>query len=514
MKRKIYNILTLPFTKSIDIFLMMFVLFCFNVVYGYISIYHTPIYSIYLALNGFLLSYIVTLMLSLMPSVVQKIISILIIIFFAILFVIEFYCIDYLKVPFDADFATMIFTTNTNEASEFLQSMVPNYFILKIIVLVIIVGVCCCFVKKIAKNNWIVVSLLIVLLISVLGSMYNSATWEHCIIKKIYNIARYDVPTNLREFFVSPNVVKSPQSPNNIVVIMGESFSKHHSSLYGYEKQTNPYLSKLVADSSLLVFGNVTSAGLSTMISFKYMMSGYGPDSNEDKEWIEYPLLLDVIESAGYGTHWFSNHANVGVNNNVTRLLAFACNDCHFTDDNISGDFSMTYDEELIKMAKPLIAQFDKQSHNFYFFHLLGSHFKFDLRYPKDFAVFTEDDYFNYLEHQRFTLASYDNSILYNDKVVYEIIQLFKDKNAIIICLADHGLDIYNSSENYAAHGKPNDPVSSKFGSEIPFLIYPSKLYEQNNPDILKELKESVSKPIRTDSLMNIIMHLGKLDIK
>ena len=243
-------------------------------------------------------------------------------------------------------------------------------------------------------------------------------------------------------------------------------------------------------------------------------MSGYCPESKEDREWIETPLLLDIVESAGYGTHWFSNHANVGVNNNVTRLLAFACNDCHFTDDNISGDFSTTYDEELIKMAKPLIAQFDNQSYNFYFFHLLGSHFKFDLRYPKDFAVFSENDYLGHLEHQRFTLASYDNSILYNDKVVYEIIKLFKNKNAIIIYLADHGLDMYNTSDNYAAHGRINDPISAKYGSEIPLFIYPTELYKQNNPNIVDDIKSISSKPFRTDSLMNLVMYLGKIEYK
>lgn len=111
-------------------------------------------------------------------------------------------------------------------------------------------------------------------------------------------------------------------------------------------------------------------------------------------------------------------------------------------------------------------------------------------------------------------MASYDNLILYNDKVVYEIIQLFKEKDAIIIYLADHGLDVYNSSEYYAAHGKPNDPISAKYGSEIPLFIYPTELYKQNNPEMVESIKKMSSEPFRTDSLMNLIMYLGKIEYK
>lgn len=511
--RYIYNILTKPFTTHFSLFVLLFVLLGFNDIYKNIVIYNAPAYSAYLVLKGFILSYVMVFLFSILPSLVRKILLVPFIIFFVIYFVVEFYCVDYLGVPFDADFATMIFTTNINEANEFFQTMVPFGFIGKVLFLTIVVFICCYVGEKIAKK-WIALPMVIILLISVLGSIYNSSIWDSVIFEKVYNIARYKVPSDLREYFVHPEMEKSPYSPRNIVVIMGESFSKHHSSIYGYEKNTNPLLSKLVEDSSLIVFNNATSAGLSTMISFKYMMSGYNPDSKDGKEWNEYPLLLDIVESAEYNTHWFSNHANVGVNNNVTRLLAFACNDNHFTDDHFSGDFSTTYDELLIDIAKPYIAQFDKNKYNFYFFHLLGSHFKFDLRYPKDFAVFSEEDYLNNLEHQRFTLASYDNSILYNDKVVYDIIQLFKDKDAIVVYLADHGLDIYNTSDNYAAHGKINDPISAKYGSEIPFFIYPTELYKQNNPDVVSELKESRNQSIRTDSLMNIIMNIAKIRYK
>ena len=44
-----------------------------------------------------------------------------------------------------------------------------------------------------------------------------------------------------------------------VVVIIGESFSRYHSSLYGYSKQTNPRLSEWVKEGSLLLYDDVVS---------------------------------------------------------------------------------------------------------------------------------------------------------------------------------------------------------------------------------------------------------------
>lgn len=510
-----YKVLINPFVKYLDVFIILFVLYTFNVVYEHISIFESLKFSLYLTLNGFLLSYITTLTLSMLPKLMRRIMLSFIVLFFSIFFIVEFYCIDYLKAPFNEDFAMLILATNPNEASEFMQSMIPLDFVFRLCVFIAFIGLLCYVINKITIRKYIVLLMLFVLAVSGSASIYNLSSWNQSVLKRIYRIVTFEAeeePDSIRKYFTNPMVDISQTSPLNMVVVIGESFSKYHSSIYGYEKNTNPLLSQLQIDSSLIVFDSVASAGLTTMISFKYMMSDYSPNS-DNKEWYKHRLLLDVLKSAGYRTHWISNHSKIGRQNNVTKLLAEACDDNSFTG-NVTSDFSTIYDEQVISIADSLIPKLEKQKYNCYFFHLMGSHFKFDFRYPKNFDVFTVNDYLDKPEHQRATLASYDNSILYNDKVVYEIIQLFKEKDAIIIYLADHGLDVYNSSEYYAAHGKINDPISAKYGSEIPFFIYPTELYKQNNPDVVSELKESRNQSIRTDSLMNIIMNIAKIRYK
>lgn len=507
---KVINFLLLPFRKYLHIFIILYILFSATSIYLHVSVYHVYPYAVYLASHGYLLAYITTLLLSLLPLITKKIITTLIIIGAVLLFILDFYCIYHLQTPFDADFATLLMTTNFKEANEFIHSMVPYTFIAVTICFFLLLSICYYAVKRFCNISKKIASVLFLFVIISAYAFYrNPSVYIHGIIGKITAMASYEIPDNLKSYFIHPQLTTMRQAPKNIIVIIGESHSKHHSSLYGYNKCTNPKLNELTKDSSLYIFDNVTSAALTTMSSFSYMMSSYGPNTKEsNKKWYEHILLIDVLKQANYQTHWFSNHANAGISNNVTRLLAQACDDNYFYGNNLSGDFRTSYDEGVINLAKPLIPEFDKYNQNIYFFHLMGSHFKFDCRYPKEFSKFKVIDYPNKLEHQRETLASYDNSILYNDYIIYEIIQLFKDKEAIIIYLSDHGLDIYNSSEYYAAHGKHNDSISCKFGSEIPFLIYSSNLFKEKFPDVSNRISYGINKSFRTDSFMYLLMDI------
>ena len=57
---------------------------------------------------------------------------------------------------------------------------------------------------------------------------------------------------------------------DNIVLVIGESYNRHHASLYGYNKNTNPFLSKI---DNLYVFDNVISSINGTSKSFENFLS-------------------------------------------------------------------------------------------------------------------------------------------------------------------------------------------------------------------------------------------------
>ena len=84
----------------------------------------------------------------------------------------------------------------------------------------------------------------------------------------------------------------------------------------------------------------------------------------------------------------------------------------------------------------------------------------------------------------------------------------FEQEEAIIIYLSDHGLDIYYTADNYAAHAKTNDPVSMKYGTEIPFLIYTTPKYNDHFSETADIIKRSVDNPFSTDNLIYTLMDI------
>ena len=59
----------------------------------------------------------------------------------------------------------------------------------------------------------------------------------------------------------------------NIVVVIGESYNKHHASLYGYPLETTPMLSTMAKNGSLMVFNDVISPWNVTSHCFKSFLS-------------------------------------------------------------------------------------------------------------------------------------------------------------------------------------------------------------------------------------------------
>ena len=83
-----------------------------------------------------------------------------------------------------------------------------------------------------------------------------------------------------------------------IIQVIGESFNKHHSSLYGYEADTNPCLSARRDNGGLFVFTDAVSPYNSTGEAMKSMLSSTRARSGES--WAEGPLLPTVFRKAGY----------------------------------------------------------------------------------------------------------------------------------------------------------------------------------------------------------------------
>ena len=330
----------------------------------------------------------------------------------------------------------------------------------------------------------------------VLSSISNTKTYE-----------TYDLSKTERDFTIEEI---SPVHPVNIILVMGESFDKNHSSLYGYGLMTNPLLSQRVEKGEIAVFENVVSPATFTVPSL--IMSLTLSDEYQQPHWETLPTLLTALKKAGYHTSWLSNQTGVTLYNNVAAEFAKLCDRHEYT----NKEFSAYYlnDDRLFPLVGRYVDSLNDSIPSFCMIHLIGSHFNYSERYPQNFDRFTAKNYLSYPENQREVRSQYDNSILFNDFVVNEIINMVKDTNTILIYTADHGEDLFYTFDGYACHGMMEIPESKAAASNIPFLIYFSDSFRQHYPEMAGKISMFTHESFDTRYLINSILEIAGYTIK
>ena len=91
----------------------------------------------------------------------------------------------------------------------------------------------------------------------------------------------------------------------DIVLVIGESYNKHHSQLYGYDKPTAPRQVAMAEEGSLVPFSDVVSSWNLTSFVFKHMLSLWAV--GDSGAWCDKPLFPEVFRRAGYHVTFITN---------------------------------------------------------------------------------------------------------------------------------------------------------------------------------------------------------------
>lgn len=409
----------------------------------------------------------------------------------------------------------LIFASNLGESCEFLNTYIDGELIILFTGLVVFGILIWHISRRIGKSD-IVKKISSYLAFVGLGCIiFTSWThlWKDCgvgraakALSDVSEIEKYDLRNTQKEYEV---VAVNKTHPANIILIVGESFDKNHSNLYGYDKMTNPLLTRRSEDSTLTVFYNVSSSAPTTSSSMRLMLT-LTEDIN-DTNWMTNPILPAFMSKCGYHTMWLSNQCANSVYDNMEEQFSQTCDGRYFT----IRDYEVYSKPDSVLFAPfaKHIASLKHSQPNFTVVHLLGSHQDYSRRYPPQFGRFKEVDYPDQPQERRPTFASYDNSILYNDYCVDRLISMSDSLEAIVIYVSDHGQDFYYTRD-VAAHGRLSDPESFKAGCQIPFMIYFTPGYRTVHPETVSRIRHYRDKPFETKYLMNTIMEFTGFDIK
>lgn len=497
--RQVLKFFQYPFVEGSAI---LMVLWCFSSLVDFVAylLYGMPMFAFYYALHGLVIAYMLVLIHKVLSTgTLRRIYDWALFGFGVINVITDVICQYNFRTKFSYDFVQIIKATTFRESSEFLQVFVgipPIVLCLCVLVFGWLIywnrGVICLYTEK---NRKIVsaVGFFLLLGILVIATIRGSSNWQSIYINKLYLFFSKTEVVDLRKYrhdiklsYVSDSI------PQKLVVIIGESHSRHHMGLYGYEKETTPRLQILYEQGDLVVFQNVKSPACHTLDAFQRILNTYEYERTsicKKLKWYESVTLFDIARALHYTSFWISNQDKKGIYDNVPTGFSQLCDSAYFAGEGymVAGRIQQTgnFDSNVIRLYKQ--HHLNGYSKGLFVFHLMGSHEAFSNRYPKQFDVFSPADYMHRKRNQRELVASYDNSVLYNDYILVDIIKLFQQDDAMIIYFSDHALDIYQSDDYYCGHARQNNQ-SMEAGKDIPFFIYMTKECQVRHPNIYRKV--------------------------
>ncbi len=300
-------------------------------------------------------------------------------------------------------------------------------------------------------------------------------------------------------------LTKNDSKIKNIVFILGESTNRNHMHLYGYNLPTTPHLDQLNQTGEISVFRNVVSPHSTTIAVLSKLFTFC--DHESEKPWYEYNNLIDVMNTAGYKTHWLSNQESSGIWGNVAQIYADHSTMHKFTRIRDSKEDTGILDEELFPLIDDAIQQ-RSEDRNFYVIHLMGGHGLYYNRFPYNFYKFTKDDiHLDVPDQKKEVVAQYDDAIYYNDYIVSSIIDKFRDSETLVIYVPDHGEAVYDDG-GFAGHIEENP---NRHMIEIPVIMWASDKFKAKYPEKWAAIQSAVNRPYMTDDMIHTVLDLSDI---
>ena len=294
----------------------------------------------------------------------------------------------------------------------------------------------------------------------------------------------------------------------NIVLIIGESYNKYHSQLYGYNKPTTPYQLRRARRGEMVVFSDVVAPWNLTSFVFKHLFSLYA--AGDKGEWCDYPLFTEVFRKAGYHVTFLTNQflpkareavydfsGGFFLNNPELSAAQFDARNPHIH----------IFDEKLIDDLHELNGKGSKRP-ELTIFHLYGQHVDYRIRCPKSRMRFQPTDYDrpNMSRRNLQVLAYYDNAVL--DAIIRE----YEDKDAIVMYVPDHGEEVFGPGAEHFYGRMHSAEITSRLAREefeIPMWIWCSHRYMVNHPEIANQIVMAKNRRLMTDALPHTLLYLA-----
>lgn len=341
---------------------------------------------------------------------------------------------------------------------------------------------------------------------------------------------------SIRRVTVTAQIDSCSHRSPHIVLVIGESYNKHHSSLYGYALPTAPHQQERQAAGELFAFDDVVTPWNITSNVFLNMFSTW--NSTSERSISEYPLFPILFRKAGYEVTFFSNqYVMKGLHKTSTNQAGyFFLSNAELCDAlfDYRNERAYAHDMKFLRMFEDFRDGYGNKSRGIKgkrkkrrgltygktiddkrpkleIIHLVGQHFDYKSRYPAEQGRFTDKDVLNrsLTKEERQTVMHYDNATCYNDAVLNRILSLYEDEETIVVFVADHGEEVYDDQHVMGRLFQTPTWQQAHNEFEVPMWIWCSAKYQAQHPDVVESIKRALHRPFLTDDLPQLLFSLA-----
>lgn len=309
--------------------------------------------------------------------------------------------------------------------------------------------------------------------------------------------------------------VQPSKQPPLLVLVVGETVRAANFGLAGYERNTTPHLQQRMTQGQLVYWSQAHSCGTNTDVSVPCMFSPLTAAEGANQP-VRHQNLLDVLQKAGLGVYWVDNQSGCkGVCDRIPHYQINGRGDPRLCSQGECAD------EVLVPQLDRALASLSadqKQRGVVLVLHMMGSHgpayFK---RSVNDAKVFLPECSSNVLSEcsPQALRNTYDNSIVYTDKVLSEVLEWLDRQNQqqafapAMMYVSDHGESL--GEKGMYLHGAPRWMAPDE-QTHIPLLAWYSPSFARERSLSVSCLQSGSGKPVQHDFVFHSV--LGMMGVK
>lgn len=287
---------------------------------------------------------------------------------------------------------------------------------------------------------------------------------------------------------------KANKKPRVIVFVIGESLRNDY-----FYQLLPKFAPKLKNDPNILFFDDVHSCETSTNKSLPCLLTDVDNDNWSD--FFNSVNLIDLFKAANFYSYWIDAQS-------LDSTYSLIVGSSDFVIERRAIDYDLhkknNLDEDLLPYLQRAIDEKNERTKDkFILLHTLGSHWHLDMRYPKDYALFsphcTVEKDLGFCSREEIS-NSYKNSVVYSLAVLEKIIDQLKDKNALVVFTPDHGFSL--GEEGRFGNSASNNPFEQ---ISVPLFIWYSAEFKKENSPLIKNLQRNSQQKITHSNVFHSI---------